>query len=207
MPAGRWPCSKQPVLSRQQTRPPLSSPPSPPAPDSGSPDLLDELPRLGDDVGSCETDDAGHLHGVPAGPGETPQLRWVGSPEGHRDQRSRGRERGTKEGLEQGRTKGEFSSVLRSFSVPISVCWAGLWKVLEGGSTMVHDLGLRGLSTPAPMVGVPVSFFHSPTPCASPSVAGKTRSGCPSYWWPSSHTSYLKPCSALGRLSAHSPCH
>ena len=36
-----------------------------------SPNLLDELPGLGDDVGSGETHDARHLHGVPAGPRET----------------------------------------------------------------------------------------------------------------------------------------
>lgn len=35
-----------------------------------SPDLLNQFPRLGDNVGPREADDAGHLHGVPAGPGK-----------------------------------------------------------------------------------------------------------------------------------------
>lgn len=34
-----------------------------------SPDLLDELSGLSDDVGPGEAHDAGHLHGVPARPG------------------------------------------------------------------------------------------------------------------------------------------
>lgn len=33
-----------------------------------SPDLFDQLPCLGDDVGPREADNACHLHGVPAGP-------------------------------------------------------------------------------------------------------------------------------------------
>ena len=45
-----------------------------------SPDLLDQLPRLGDDVGPCEADDASHLHGVPACPGGTVTAEGRGAP-------------------------------------------------------------------------------------------------------------------------------
>lgn len=67
-----------------------------PAPNS--PDLLDQLPRLGDDVGPREADNAGHLHGVPAGPGNT-ELQVGGlPPEGHQDQRRSAEGEGHQEG-------------------------------------------------------------------------------------------------------------
>lgn len=52
-----------------------------------SPNLLDQLPRLRDNAGPREADNAGHLHGVPAGPGE----------DSHRLIRT-GQERGYQEG-------------------------------------------------------------------------------------------------------------
>ena len=48
-----------------------------------SPDLLDQFPRLGDDVGSREADNACHFHGVPASPEEDSHslgVGWVGLP-------------------------------------------------------------------------------------------------------------------------------
>ena len=68
---------------------PASSPQAvlPQVPEAGdqvqhSPDLLDQLPCLGDDVGPCEADDASHLHGVPAGPGGTVTAEgWEGYPQ------------------------------------------------------------------------------------------------------------------------------
>lgn len=88
--------------------------------------------------------------------------------------------------MEAGREgSGDISSVLGTFSVPTSVCWAQLWKVLEGGSTMVHDLSLRGFSTPSPMVGVPVSLLHSPNPmCIPQRLREKTFEGALSGRWP-----------------------
>lgn len=90
------------------------------------------------------------------------------------------REKGTKKGtLKQGRrAKGDFSSVLRTFSVPTSVCWAWLWKVLKGGSTLVHDLSLGGLSIPSPMLGIPVSLLHSPNPMCISMSQGKHARRC-----------------------------
>lgn len=107
-------------------------------------------------------------------------------PEGHRGQRRGGEGEGHQEGdSEQGRTKGEFISVLRTVSVPTSVCLARLWKVLEGGGTIVHDLSLRGLSTPSLMVGVPVSLLHSPNPtCIPQRLRENTLEGTLGRSWP-----------------------
>lgn len=76
-----------------------------------SPDLLDQLPRLGDDVGPCEADDASHLHGVPACPGGTVTAEeW----EGTLEKDVRGVRVGRSGHLKQGRrTRVGFSSVLR----------------------------------------------------------------------------------------------
>lgn len=104
----------QAVLSQQLTRV------------QRSPDLLNQLPCLGDDVGPREADDACHLHGVPASPEkESHSLggRW-GSPQRvTRGGQQKDTEKGTSEAGQENHRGPELSA--GDTPLPSSRCRAG----------------------------------------------------------------------------------
>lgn len=123
-----------------------------------SPYLLNQLPRLGDDAGAREADNAGHLHGVPAGPGGTGTAcgrgSFWGSP-GRSEEGEEGARKGTQK--QSRRTKMEISSVMKTLLYQPK-------KVLEGCSMPpLQQLmtSVSGLSTPAQMAVCPCDPSHT----------------------------------------------
>lgn len=85
-----------------------------------SPNLLNQLSCLGDDVGSSKADNTSHLHGVPSSPGKDSQKSMVSRTDGKLPPQGIRREKGfprrddrsSQTYLKQDRTKVEFGFIL-----------------------------------------------------------------------------------------------